>query len=337
MSSIDVSMDSFLKNLAKKFNPPTTNITHRLIDYIEFYCFFSADSISKSECLDLLEDNSVDIRRFFNTHKDFEDFEEPDENTDEVCSIKEQCMNNAFDYLFYRAGLIGEMYPFIMEKNSIKIKDEISIENKVYLLLLFSSMLNRFGEFQSTFTSDFESTSAYAMSKMYPNFEIRDFGKKSKYSGSARDKIILLANDMKLKTNTLEINKLNRGNNQEKGLDIILWQPFKDEIPNMMVFLVQCSCGEDWVKKFSETKRYRKYLVFDDFPPIIFFSTSLGLCFRGEFSQSDDIASSDSLVLDRFRIMHLISGFTEEDSFAKDSLNVIDKLIDKKRYIEENR
>lgn len=335
----DEKIKSFFENIDFRYSPPQQNTDHYLVDYIEFYSFFYGDVVTKAEVLDLLDDHGVNIKKYFNTYSHSIDenvSEENDGNVSEDNDEKEYCLNQAFNFLLYRSGVIKEDYPFLVDKNSISLKKSITINNKVYLILLFCSMLERFKEFQSILTSDFESISAHALKNMFFGYEIKEFGKRSDYSGSAKDKIISLASDMKIGINNHELNKININNNQEKGLDIVLWQPFSDGIPNMIILLVQCACGKDWYKKTSEVKRYYSYLNFSSFKPNCVLTIPFGLSNNGGFSQSDDVASSEGLLLDRLRIVENITGTNDFNNTASDSVTIFNEIFNYCIKIENN-
>ena len=65
---------------------------------------------------------------------------------------------------------------------------------------------------------------------------IKKFGKNSNYSGNTKDKIENLANEMRLKTNEDAIKNINNKSNQDAGLDIIAWIPFKDSCTDFIKF-----------------------------------------------------------------------------------------------------
>jgi hypothetical protein len=111
--------------------------------------------------------------------------------------------------------------------------------------------------------------------------------------------------------------------NQEKGLDLVVWQPFKDNVPNMNISFVQCACGKDWAKKFDDAKTYEAY--FDCYQSVInyiFASSYAMLCDEG-FSKNDEIVKSGSVFLDRLRIISLLEG-----SDLSDRINISIQLVD---------
>ena len=123
--------------------------------------------------------------------------------------------------------------------------------------------------------------------------------------------------------------------NQEKSLDIIAWIPFKDKGSNMLVYMFQCACGKDWVKKFSETKRYCAYFDFYQFKPISVIAISYALNIMGDFEKSDDIVSADSLLFDRLRLMEFCICNSDINLDSLESINLIKRLEQESLQIGE--
>ena len=115
--------------------------------------------------------------------------------------------------------------------------------------------LNYFKDVYSDLTTEFEQTSFEALRNFLPlNANVKQLGKNSDYTGDAQSKIRALAKDLNVSINENEIIQIQ--GTQERGLDVIGWLPFKDQIPNMITILVQCACGTEWYKKQNKTKRF---------------------------------------------------------------------------------
>ena len=221
---------SLFHSLSENLQPPNTSQDYLFFDYIEFYAFFYGDEVYKTELLDYFSDCDVNILKYVNE----------DDNR------RETAINTIFSCLEYRSSLLGEYYPYDVNHNSIELKPELSVGNKAYIVLLICSMLGKFSEFQSDLTSEFEEIICIVLEKMFPESVIKSFGKNSDYAGTAQEKIRNLAIELNIMTREHEILKV-RGN---QGLDLIVWQPFKDTVPNMSISLVQCACGKQWTSKF---------------------------------------------------------------------------------------
>jgi len=319
--TFDDKYQSLIAQLSHRVTPaiiPSKHLKHYICDFIEIYTFFYNEKVSKGEILNLLNDYGFS----------FFDVDEETLTDGEITDIKESVINILFDAIEYRASLLNTKYPFIVENNNfILLKENLTTEQKVYLLLLFSSFLTIFNEFQSDLTSEFEYIVYISLKKFFPiQTEIRQFGKNSDYSGTAQTKIRALGRDLNIKIRDEEVNRVM--GNQEKGLDIIAWIPFSDRNTNMLIYLFQCACGKDWIKKFSETKRYLAYYDFYKLQPISVMAISYALNMMGEFEKNDEIIASESLFFDRLRIME----YFEEDNIPNlnelKSIRLIEKLLE---------
>lgn len=305
-------------------------LSHYYCDFIELYAFFYKEAVTRSEILDLFDDYNFG----FDTGWIQDDFEDDaglieiidDGRVAEENDKKESDITCLFKCLEDRMNNSSCKYAFIVDTNSIELKDNLTFEQKIYLVLLFDSNLSVFREFKADLTSEFEQITYKVLSKMFSsNMVIKQFGKNSNYTGKAKDKINDLARDMKISTNQNEIDKISDKNTQDRGIDIILWQPYKDQIANnMIIYLVQCACGKDWMKKASEVFRYLAYFQFNGIQPLGILAISYGLSLFGSFEQGDDIATTRGLVLDRFRLLE----FVNEPDFLEGANLVSIKLVD---------
>ncbi|SFV57463.1 Phage protein [hydrothermal vent metagenome] len=319
--TFDDKYQSLIEQLENRVTPaiiPSKHLKHNICDFIEIYTFFYYDKVSKSEILDLLSDYEFS----------FTDTSEEILTANELSDIKESVINILFDALEYRASILGAKYPFTIEnRNTILLKDNLSIEQKVYLVLLFSSLLSIFNEFQGDLTSEFEYIVYLSLKKFFPlQTVIKQFGKNSDYSGTAQEKIKALGRDLKIHIRDEEVNQVM--GNQEKGLDIIAWIPFSDGNTNMLIYLFQCACGKEWIKKFSETKRYLAYYDFYKLQPMSVIAISYGLNMMGEFEKNDEIIASESLFFDRLRIIEFFDEELMTDINDLNSIKLIEKLLE---------
>ena len=318
--TFDEKYQSLIEHLPSRVTPsiiPSQHLKHNICDFIEIYTFFYYDKVSKAEILDLLSDYNFS----------FLDIEEDSLTEGELDDIKESVINLLFDALEYRASILDTKYPFTLENNNlIVLKDNLSVEQKVYLSLLFSSFLSIFNEFLADLTSEFEHIVYISLKKFFPiQTVIKQFGKNSDYRGTAQAKIKALGRDLNIHIRDEEVNQVM--GNQEKGLDIIAWIPFSDKNTNMLIYLFQCACGKDWIKKFSETKRYLAYYDFYKLQPMSVMAISYGLNMMGEFEKSDEIIASESLFFDRLRIIEFFDENIIPNINDLNSIKLIDKLL----------
>lgn len=276
-------------------------------DFIELIALFSnQDGTTYGDVQD----------RFFGT-KDYNSSNQRDEDETwllEVLLIVEE-----------RINLFGNDYPFDFQNSEVlKLKEDLSWKNKMYLGMLISSKLNIFKSFKTELTTEFETISYYVLKNFLPsNSVIKEFGKNSEYTGNAKAKIRALASDLGLKIDEYELEGISERNNQERGLDIIGWIPFTDRCMNQLVYLAQCACGKDTESKYHDTRRFENYLNFYKTNPqhIMFIPYSLINTKKNKFYHSD-LIEKDFLVFERKRILDV---FDQEDTFS--GLEIL-KIVD---------
>ena len=288
---------SFSLNLPEKY---AENKLYLYADYIEMVAlFFNSSPVSVGEILSRFTDEGIFPERKSNQKQE----EQNQKNEDWVRKM--------FKIAEERSLIFGHDYPFHFKQEKLKLKENLSERNKLYIFLLLASDLSTFSDFQHELTSEFEKISYEALKGFLPrNSVLKQFGKNSDYSGNAISKIRSLAADLGLgpdEINNYEINSISDRNTQEKGLDIIGWIPFNDNCMNVMIILGQCACGKKWSDKYHETRRYEEYLQFYKLRPCHSIFTSYALINQAErkFYPSGDIVR-DTLVFERKRILSLV-------------------------------
>lgn len=279
--------------------PHTRNLIYLYADYVELVSLISNQNyISSSDILDRFKDEGIIKQKV----SDADQSEANDED--------ESFIDSVYRIILERSQLFGEDYPFEIEGiNKIKIKDNtaISDRNKIYLYLLLASSLNIFGDFQSDLTKEFENLCTEVLINFLPQKAIvKSFGKNSHYSGTAVEKIKALATDMKVTIDKDAFDEISTKGTQEKGLDLVGWIPFNDNVPNLLSILAQCACGKEWYKKLNETSRYNNYFNFHRLNPVhtMFIPYNLVSFNKKVFFKNDEI--DNRLLFERKRIMNYI-------------------------------
>lgn len=322
--TFDKKFSSLLLNLKDRISPINISpkyLRHYICDFIELYTIFYKESVTRSEILDLFDD--CDFNLAIVDRQSIKDLTKA-----EIDEKKENEVTYLFQCLEYRKNIISIKYPFLTTVNSIDLDSDLSSEQKIYLSFLFASNLSIFSEFQADLTSEFEYFVYCAAKKFFPlQTIIKQFGKNSDYTGNAQTKIRALATDLNIKTRDIEIQNIT--GSQEKGLDLIAWIPFSDQDTNMLIYMFQCACGDGWIKKFSETRRYFAYYDFYKLKPESVIAVSYAFNIMGKFEKSDDMVSGESLFFDRLRLMEYINFHADADCDQDDlqSIMLIDKLI----------
>jgi hypothetical protein len=297
---------------------PSEHLTHLYADYLEVVSLFSNNNyISSSELIDRFRDEGIITRK----QLDNEQAEDNDKN--------EIWINRIFDIIIERELIFQSDYPFeISGNNKIKLKaiEKLNSRHKIYLFLLLSSCLHLFETFVPELTKEFESVCYESLLKFLPNNAIvKSFGKNSHYKGNAIEKIKKLGKDLKINVNESYLNKISIRGKEDRGLDIIGWIPFNDNVANFLSILCQCACSKEWYNKLNETRRYENYYNFHCNKPLhaMFIPYALINHQNSDFHQADEI--TETLLFERKRILHCIT----DVSFFNDleSKTIVEKCI----------
>lgn len=333
--SLDEKLTAFFSNrfnLKKPAEP--THLTHIYADYVELIALVNSDSfVTISDIIDRFNDECINIIEHYKSKEQTENYYFKQKYDAEIGSeepikddLKYSYVVNLFAIIKDRAFLYDDIYPFELENDNLKTKSTLNEHNLLYIATLLCSSLNTFKTFNHILTAEFEEISANALaSYLGEKAKVKQFGKKSAYNGNAKENIMALAGDMFVEVNKKNLVKIPDTNQQERGLDIAAWFPFKDLFANMLVLLFQCACGKDWIKKQDDVKRYEKYLVFNFIKPIYGMCIPYGVITDFlEIHQSDDILV-DGLLFDRNRII----GYNEDLKFFKelDSYKIAQAII----------
>lgn len=316
-------VDSFFENFNLTIgSAPPEHLIYLYADYVELITLFSGQNyVSSADILDRLADEGI-IKQVDRAEL------QADAN-----DANERRITSIFRLIIERSLLFGDDYPFILhDNNKIIIKEpaNLSARNKIYIYLLLSSSLNVFTDFQPILTKEFEELCMYALKNyLPPHAVVKSFGKKSDYQGTAREKIKSLASDMKIRIEEDGFEEISLKGTQEKGLDIIGWIPFTDNIANYISVLGQCACGKDWDQKLHETSRYNNYMKFHRLNPVhtMFIPYSLISHQKSTFSRNDEI--NERLIFERKRILNYLIELDFFEDF--ESKILVDKCIN---YLE---
>lgn len=270
-----------------------------------------------------------DIQKKFFGEKDYDNTEEYNCIAEEK-DIDEGFLKKIFIMIEERITLYKKDYPFEYQRNEILIlKSDLTDKNKLYLSLLISSILNIFESFKNDLTTDFEKISYEVLKNFLPkNANVREFGKNTKYEGSAREKIEKLATDLNLSVKKYDHEQISKGNNQERGLDIVGWLSFDDSCGNTIIFLCQCACGKGYEYKQHELRRFHNYLEFYKTKPqyTLFIPYSL-INIRDKKFYDSGLIEDDYLIFERKRIIEYYKCSKKLESFK-----IIENIINHEKF-----
>ena len=327
------NFDERLKQQFTKIKIEVPDATKHLIylyaDFVELIALFSNNSyVTETDILDRLKDegetNILDIISS-EAAEDGDDEEIPESKKND---LKERWVNELFSLIEDRVAIYNENYPFNYDlKRGFILKDNIQGKQELYLFLLIASNLDSFNKIGSELTKDFELVSFYSLKEFLPAYaRVESFGKNTIYTGNAISKIKRLASEMRLDINENSLRNISEKNNQERGLDVVGWLPFKDSCPNIITILGQCTCEKNWPKKYHDTKRFETYMKYFRLKPIhaMFIPYSLIIRNSSWFDRSDDI-ERNTIMFERKRILEL---FNEQQAFeVLDSKKIVESCV----------
>ena len=294
------TIDSFVERISLSPPEAADHLLHIYADYIELTAIFSKDiTFTASEVLDRFKDLGIITQ--------VKDLRKQAERNDE----NEKWINNIFQLLEDRAFNYKDDYPFQYDSRSITFRKKLSERQQVYICLLFGANLNIFDKYEGNLTTDFEEISFQALTNYLPEKAIvKSFGKNSKYTGYAVDKIRQLAGEINIEIDEESLSRFSPLGTQERGLDVIGWFPFDDWVGNKLIILAQCACGKKWFEKQDEPKRYKNYLKFYkiDSRTALFVPYALIDFQKRGFHQGDEII--DILIFERKRILEYLVDLT---------------------------
>jgi len=284
-------------------------------DFVEIVCLFSnEEGTTEGEIQD----------RFYG-QKDYRTAESRDKDENFITKI--------FSLIQERIYLFGADYPFSWtDDESLQLKMNLSISQKLYIYLLIASNLDIFNDFQKELTADFELVSYQVLKNFLPKKAIvKSFGKKTDYTGNAKTKIRKLAKDLKLRVNEDNLDEVPIENIQERGADNVAWMPFEDDCHNFIIFLAQSACGKKYEYKQHETRRFANYLHFYRTKPqhVLFITYSLVRKNSYKFIHSD-LFEEDFLIFERKRVIEYYGNNHFENL---DSSRIVNETLKYKKRI----
>lgn len=326
MKGTAMTLNDLIKSQFDGFSPPpirySASTAHLYADYLELLTVLQArEWFTASDLVKRFKDERITVVASSMERAGKSDAGEcfPAEIEDEYDRWAHQVFLQVQD----RDSLLQADYPFEIEADRVRTKSDLTKRQKVYIMLLLCSNLHFVQKLQSVLTRDFECIAAEVLRKFLPSHAVvKKFGSDTDYKGSAEDKIWSLAMDMDLDVNDEEVSKVD--GNQDRGLDVVAWMPFRDGYPNFIAILGQCACGKQWYSKLSETRRYEhSYLNFRKAKPIHAIFVPRYLHFRDDLYQSDEL--SDVLLFERLRIVQFLQDCEFFSSY--DSSKIVDHYI----------
>lgn len=227
---------------------------------------------------------------------------------------------DVMELLRWRAAHFSTSYPF-----QVSVDGELSLVRRfetlderqiLYVFLLVCSGLSHVTKTaESFFTYPFERLSALAVKSMFPAARVSVFGTSSTEQppggSSLRDKVKALAVELH-GTLGRDVEYLSDDNRGDKGLDVVGHISMGDEQEGSFVVFAQAACTDEWVTKQNAANpgNWKNTLTLQ-VPQ--FSLCTIPISFRRVGGAWHDFgALSDTLLVDRSRILHLVPhGFNE--------------------------
>ena len=304
---------------------------HYHCDFVEMLALVSnADTVSVSDVIsrylgaDILEDQEAFIGQ--------EEVTQGDSGYSTKQDKLESRVYGLFSILISRQQEFGDIYPFLIENDKIKLRDDLSHKNSAYLLMLLSSSLRYIKrDYHSYLTTDFEEISLRAIKKyLSPISETHRFGKSrdanERYVGHIKDKIDLFAQDIGLETRYKD-HFFSDKDYGDGGLDIVAWSPFFNDPckQSIQVYLGQCATGKDWLCKQYEPLKIKNSISGLDNPVVMMFMPYDGR--NEDRSLNEEARITTSLLFDRFRLLALLEDELDFVSELRSYVEVVCKAV----------
>ena len=291
---------------------------HYFCDYIELLALLNnTDIVSASDIYDrFLEDGKIE--------------KIGSEESAEINDKWESRIDEWFTLLQNRQDKFGDLYPFLITENTIKLHDTIDSQKNSYIFLLLSSN-RQYIKDGNLLTTDFERVSYEALKNYLPSFtKIFQFGKSNisanRYTGHITNKIDTLARDLKYRTKYKQ-QFFATTNTGDGGLDIVAWVPFEEDKNNckIQVYLGQCATGNDWLKKQDETNNFNNYIDFEAHLNYVMFIPYDGRNTDSTFNE--EAKMGDYLFFDRFRLLKMINDYSLVETLPSFD-EIVQRVID---------
>ncbi|RZK45324.1 MAG: hypothetical protein EOO61_00225 [Hymenobacter sp.] len=293
------------------------------LDYIEMVCLLNKDNtMTRGQVYDLVFNEAPEITPQTDDELPPEDGQPL--SVQVASDTNNQTVLSWFSALKSKSEEFGEAYPFIVNSSvgEIKLKNDLSDENKFYIYLLMSASLKVFSnKLRNKITTDFEFVCFEAQERIFPlsklgvNAETHFFGKNpeaktGRFVGKLEDKFQALA--QLINCHNLDISPLKSNNTGDRGIDVLSVFRFeRDRAFGLPLIIAQCACSyEDWTTKQYDHHK-EKYYHYRLFPYDYIRITFIPFYYRdvvGQWFKPDDIST---VVIDRLRLIRIM----EESSY----------------------
>lgn len=230
------------------------------------------------------------------------------------------------DYMKCRRTIVNDYYPFeIDNRYSITLTNELTNKNKIYIILLISSLIRvitREGGFAYKITHRFERLCEHPFGLLIPEIATKEFfgagGPIDQYgvqtSHLLYQKVKALSQKLRLNLNT-EFTPATAGVNNvgDAGLDWVAWVSFADNLHMLPMYFAQCACGNDWEDKLFDVNinKWRNFIQFKNDYQLFHFIPKSFRELNNKWFNPTNLHSA--AIIDRFRIIELLERSAHEN------------------------
>ncbi len=314
-----------LQSFADWINDNADKKPKEKLSAINFSETYLAKAVATSPLLNPL--TVVEPEDATNEQDDEEDEEKYDEQKEQGINEIALRLRPIWAMLEARAVQFRDSYPFEVSSEGplLKLRNEAqNTQQQLYLVLLFSSQMQAFSSADiNRLGHCFEALCKIPMEKLVPaGAKMRFFGagagnlvsEEHLYNGpNLAGNLRMLASDLSVDTTKYLDDEDEISTGGDANLDWVAFLTFNDNAPHQPVFFAQCACGSNWIDKQHEAQqgRWQRFLhvrqsiQFIHFVPRSFRRHTLEW-------QRGSLIADDLVVIDRYRLMHLIQNDSEK-------------------------
>ena len=238
-------------------HPNTPHLLADLVELLSIIGYTGRDIFHKNDLASLLN--------LSNTSFDEVDSEQKEKrkiNSDAVLNDRSELqLENVWIQLEYRFASLKDIYPFIVERDEIRLREGFSSKHRVYIFMLCCSRLRSFIRIKGAaqrWAKGFAILCKYATQALLPAhgivkiFDANSEDRRGYYGTDLRKALRIMGRDLGVKR--IDEEECDRaGSSGDAGFDIIATVDFEDNLNCNFGILGQCGAQEEgWPKKTLE-------------------------------------------------------------------------------------
>lgn len=254
----------------------------------------------------------------------------------------EKQIEDVWQQLEFRAGMLNEKYPFIVDGDFLRIREHLTDIQKIYIFLLACSRLRSFSGVKKNgksiiqlWAGYFTHIGKYSVKALLPPyavtrvFDANSEDRKTYYGTDLRDALVNLGKDLAvLNINDQECKKASSSG--DAGFDIVGVVDFKDGCCSNYAILAQCGAQEkEWPKKTLEAHPFRLRNFFQTTVDNSALMITPIFYRQADGSWVNSQPTAGVYIVDRARILYLLN-----ESQSVSNINKEDWFIDFIQYVE---